>query len=66
MNSLIESLQNFVLSLPEAVQFLGVALAAMVPFVENYGAVMIGSIAGIPIWAVVLMASAVRAMTVRS
>lgn len=56
MNNLIESLQNFVLGLPEAVQFLGVALAAMVPFVENYGAVMIGSIAGIPIWAVVLMA----------
>lgn len=56
MNNLIETLQNFVLGLPEAVQFLGVALAAMVPFVENYGAVMIGSIAGIPIWAVVLMA----------
>ena len=52
----IESLQNFVLGLPEAIQFLGVALAAMVPFVENYGAVVIGSVAGIPIWAVVLMA----------
>lgn len=36
---MIESLQNFVLGLPEAIQFLGVALAAMVPFVENYGAV---------------------------
>lgn len=42
----IESLQDFVLGLPEAVQFLGVALAAMVPFVENYGAVIIGSVAG--------------------
>ena len=52
----IETLQNFVLGLPEAVQFLGVALAAMVPFVENYGAVFIGSVAGIPIWVVVLMA----------
>lgn len=28
----------------------------MVPFVENYGAVVIGSVAGIPIWAVVIMA----------
>ena len=52
----IESLQNFVLGLPEPVQFIGVALAAMVPFVENYGAVVIGSVAGIPIWVVVLMA----------
>lgn len=52
----IESLQDFVLGLPEAVQFLGVALAAMVPFVENYGAVIIGSVAGIPIWATVAMA----------
>lgn len=52
----IETLQSFVLGLPEAVQFLGVALAAMVPFVENYGAVFIGSVAGIPIWVVVLMA----------
>ena len=56
MNNFIESLQNFVLGLPEAIQFLGVALAAMVPFVENYGAVVIGSVAGIPIWAVVIMA----------
>lgn len=52
----IESLQNFVLGLPEAVQFLGVALAAMVPFVENYGAVVIGAVAGIPIWVVIVMA----------
>lgn len=52
----IESLQDFVLGLPDAIQFLGVALAAMVPFVENYGAVIIGSIAGIPIWATVAMA----------
>lgn len=54
--NLVESLQDFVLGLPEAIQFLGVALAAMVPFVENYGAVVIGSIAGIPIWAAVVMA----------
>lgn len=54
----IESLQNFVLGLPEAVQFLGVALAAAVPFVENYGAVVIGTVAGIPIWVVVFMAIA--------
>lgn len=52
----IETLQDFVLGLPDAIQFLGVALAAMVPFVENYGAVIIGTVAGIPIWAVVLMA----------
>lgn len=52
----IESLQNFVLGLPEAIQFLGVALAAMVPLVENYGAVVIGAVAGIPIGVVVLMA----------
>lgn len=54
--NVIEAVQNFVLDLPEAIQFLGVALAAMVPFVENYGAVIIGSVAGIPIWAVVVMA----------
>ena len=52
----IESLQNFVLGLPEAIQFIGVALAAMVPFVENYGAVVIGTVAGIPVWAAVIMA----------
>lgn len=52
----IESLQDFVLGLPEAIQFLGIALAAMVPFVENYGAVVIGSVAGVPIWAAVAMA----------
>ena len=52
----IESLQNFVLGLPEAIQFLGVALAGMVPFVENYGAVVIGTVAGIPVWAAVIMA----------
>lgn len=52
----IETLQDFVLGLPEAIQFLGVALAAMVPFVENYGAVVIGTVAGIPIWATVVMA----------
>lgn len=52
----IESLQNFVLGLPEAIQFIGVALAAMVPFVENYGAVVIGTVAGIPVWATVIMA----------
>ncbi|MGO1183130.1 MAG: hypothetical protein ACTHZ5_06795 [Micrococcaceae bacterium] len=52
----IDSLQNFVLSLPEAIQFLGVSLVAMVPFVENYGAVVIGSVAGVPVWAAVLMA----------
>lgn len=52
----IESLQDFVHGLPETIQFLGVAFAAMVPFVENYGAVVIGSVAGIPIWATVAMA----------
>lgn len=52
----IESIQEFVLGLPEAIQFLGVALAAMIPFVENYTAVVIGSIAGVPIWATVIMA----------
>lgn len=52
----IENLQNFVLSLPEAIQFLGVSLVAMIPFVENYGAVVIGSIAGVPVWVAVLMA----------
>lgn len=52
----IESLQNFVLGLPEAIQFIGVALAAMVPFVENYGAVVIGTVVGIPVWAAVIMA----------
>src|SRR5699024_6397061 len=52
----IESLQDFVLGLQEAVQFLGVALADMLPYIENYGAVIIGSVARIPIWATVAMA----------
>src|SRR5690625_1475813 len=52
----IETLQEFVLGLPDAIQFLGVALAAMVPFVENYGAGSSGTDAGTPMWSVVFMA----------
>lgn len=52
----IEQLQDFVLSLPSSIQFLGVVVAAMVPFVENYGAVVIGSVAGIPVWVTVPLA----------
>lgn len=49
MDTFFTTLQDFVLGLPEPVQFLGVALVGAVPFIESYGASTIGIAAGIPI-----------------
>lgn len=45
---MIESLQDFTQSLPEALQWLGVMLIGAVPFVESYGGSAIGVIVGVP------------------
>lgn len=45
---MIESLQSFTQSLPEALQWVGVMLIGAIPFVESYGGSVIGIVAGIP------------------
>ena len=49
MQDFFLTIQNFVLGLPDPVQFLGVAAVGAVPFIESYGAATIGIAAGIPI-----------------
>lgn len=44
---MIEALQDFTSSLPAALQWFGVLVAAAIPFVESYGASVIGIVAGI-------------------
>ncbi|MFT4471531.1 hypothetical protein ACMX2H_16635 [Arthrobacter sulfonylureivorans] len=44
---MIEALQDFTSSLPPVLQWLGVTVAAAVPFVESYFGSMIGVLAGI-------------------
>ncbi|MFZ4841195.1 hypothetical protein [Mycetocola saprophilus] len=44
---MIENLQNFVSSLPEWLQVLGVVLIGMIPFVESYLGTVIGVFAGL-------------------
>lgn len=44
---MIESLQSFTASLPEFFQWVGVFLAAAIPFVESYFGSVIGIIAGV-------------------
>lgn len=51
-----ENIQRFVESFPEIIQFLGVAIAAMIPFVEGYGATIVGIAVGVPIWGAVIAA----------
>lgn len=46
----LQNLQDFTESLPAALQFLGVGLAALVPYVEGEGAAIIGAVAGISPW----------------
>lgn len=49
MDTFFTTIQDFVLGLPDPVQFLGVAAVAAIPFIESYGASTIGIAAGIPI-----------------
>ncbi|MGM7671150.1 small multi-drug export protein [Microbacterium sp. A93] len=46
----VAHLQSFTESLPTALQFLGIAAAALVPYVEGEGAAIIGAITGINPW----------------
>lgn len=46
----VAHLQSFTESLPTALQFLGIAVAALVPYVEGEGAAIIGAVAGISPW----------------
>jgi uncharacterized membrane protein len=55
---LIANLQSFTESLPTALQFLGVAVAALVPYVEGEGGAIIGAVAGVSPWIAVPVAIA--------
>lgn len=44
---MFDALRDFTANLPEFLQWLGVALAGAIPFVESYGASIIGILAGI-------------------
>ncbi|MDX2356737.1 hypothetical protein [Dietzia sp. PP-33] len=56
MDTFFSTLQDFVLGLPDPVQFIGVAAVGAIPFVESYGASTIGIAAGVPIPLAVLAA----------
>lgn len=49
METFFTTIQDFVLGLPDPVQFLGVAAVGAIPFIESYGASTIGIAAGVPI-----------------
>ncbi|AKK09107.1 hypothetical protein HCH15_10125 [Corynebacterium testudinoris] len=53
----MQTLQNFVSSLPDAVQFLGVFLIGFIPFIESHAGSIIGIAAGVPIPVAVLAAT---------
>lgn len=57
MQDFIVNLQNFVTGLPEAVQFLGVFLIGLIPFVESHLGSVIGVAAGVPMPLAVLAAT---------
>lgn len=51
---MIDALQDFTASLPPFLQWIGVTLAAAIPFVESYFGAMIGVLAGItPVVAII-------------
>lgn len=50
---MLESLQNFTQSMPEALQWVGVILISAIPFVESYFGSAIGVIAGMPLYVAV-------------
>lgn len=56
MDTFFQTIQDFVLGLPDPVQFLGVAAVGAIPFIESYGASTIGIAAGVPIPLAVLAA----------
>ena len=45
---MIDALRDFTSSLPDVLQWVGVILAAAIPFVESYFGAVIGVLAGIP------------------
>lgn len=49
METFFTTVQDFVLGLPDPVQFLGVAAVGTIPFIESYLASTIGIAAGVPI-----------------
>ncbi len=53
---LIISLQAFTESLPASLQFIGIGLAALIPFVEGEGAAVVGAVAGVNPWVALPMA----------
>lgn len=64
MQDFIIDLQNFVTSLPEPVQFLGVFLVGLIPFVESHLGSVIGIAAGVPVPLAVLAATAGNVVSV--
>lgn len=57
MQDFIFALQNFVTTLPDAVQFLGVVVIGLIPFVESHLGSVIGIAAGVPMPLAVLAAT---------
>lgn len=49
----VATVQDQIDNLPELIQSLGVFIASMIPFVEGYGASIIGVLLGIPLWVTV-------------
>lgn len=64
MQDFIFTLQNFVTSMPEAVQFLGVVIIGLIPFVESHLGSVIGVAAGVPMPLAVLAATVGNTLSV--
>lgn len=64
MQTVIANLQQFVTALPEAIQFLGVFLIGLIPFVESHLGSVIGVAAGVPMPVAVLAAVAGNTVSV--
>lgn len=64
MQDFIVTLQTFVTSLPDAVQFLGVFVIGLIPFVESHLGSVIGIAAGVPAPLAVLAATAGNTLSV--
>lgn len=64
MQDFIAALQNFVTSMPEAAQFLGVVAIGLIPFVESHLGSVIGVAAGVPMPLAVLAATVGNTLSV--
>ncbi|MFD5869106.1 hypothetical protein ACFWGD_10940 [Corynebacterium sp. NPDC060344] len=64
MQDFIATLQNFVATMPDAVQFLGVAVIGLIPFVESHLGSVIGVAAGVPMPLAVLAATVGNTLSV--